>query len=310
MVTSTLVFEGEADLKEYAGGYDDWLVERKEPRGGGPGRLTSAARAASVEIRTDCPVERIDVGDDGVAGVTLADGSALQAPLVAASCDPRRTLLDLLPRGSIALRLERRLRTYRCRGTTAHVALALDRAPTFSGAPEGAFAYARTGGHLDDLERAFDAVKYRRFSDEPALEIHLPAVEDAPVAPSGHAVASILVHFAPHALDGGWSRPACDTLADRVLAVLERHAPGIGDSVVARRVLSPADLETTFGLTGGHVHHGEHALDQLLVRPAPECFDYRTPVKGLWLCGSGSHPGGGLTCAPGRLAADAILGAR
>jgi phytoene dehydrogenase-like protein len=281
---------------------------------GGPAALVAAlvaaARAAAIDVRTGAEVRRIVVAGGRVAGVTLGDGTALAAPLVAASCDPRRTLLELLPHGAIELRLERRLQGYRCRGTTAHVALALDRPPRFSAAPEGPFAFARSGAHLDDLERAFDAVKYRRMSEQPALEIHLPSVTDATLAPPGHAVASILVHFAPHDLAGGWNDGRRDELYDRVLAVLERHAPGIGRSVVGRRVLTPLDLEREYGLTGGQLHHGEQGLDQLLVRPAPECFGYRTPVEGLWLCGSGSHPGGGLTGAPGLLAAAAMLGAR
>jgi phytoene dehydrogenase-like protein len=187
------------------------------------------------------------------------------------------------------------------------VALALDRPPAFTGAPAAPVEFARTGDRLDALERAFDPVKYRRCAERPALEIHLASAADPTLAPAGHAVVGALVHFAPHGLEGGWSAEARDALGDRVLAELEEHAPGIGASVVARRVLSPADLERSLALTGGHVHHGEHALDQLLVRPAPDCVGYRTPVPGLWLCGAGSWPGGGLTCAPGTLAGASIL---
>jgi len=150
-------------------------------------------------------------------------------------------------------------------------------------------------------------VKYRRVSETPVLEIHVPTVADPTLAPPGRAVLSVLVHFAPYDLAQGWTDEARDRLGDRVVEILERHAPGIGSTVLARRVLSPADLEARYGLWGGHLHHGEHALDQILIRPIPECAGYKTPVPGLYLCGSGAYPGGGLTCAPGALAAAAVL---
>jgi phytoene dehydrogenase-like protein len=231
----------------------------------------------------------------------------LEAGQVASSCDPRTTFLKLLPRGDAWARAERNLRAFRARGTTAHISWALDRPPAFPAAGGITPEFARISPGLLQIERAFDAVKYRRFSDEPALEVHIPGVADGERAPAGHAVVSALVHFAPRDLEAGWDDSQREALADRASAILELHAPGFSSSVVARKVRSPADLEEEYGLDGGQIHHGEHYLDQLLIRPVPGCVGYRTPVTGLFLCGGGSHPGGGLTCAPGALAAETML---
>ncbi|MGB5879613.1 MAG: hypothetical protein WBH85_06250, partial [Thermoanaerobaculia bacterium] len=150
-------------------------------------------------------------------------------------------------------------------------------------------------------------VKYRRFSDKPVLDVWVPTVESPTLAPDGHHVFSILVHFAPYNLDGGWSETGKEQLYEAALDTLAEYAPGIRQIVVGRQILSPADLEERYGVNGGHLHHGEHSTDQLLSRPTPECIRYRTPFPGLFLCGSGSHPGGGITCAPGGLAARSIL---
>jgi phytoene dehydrogenase-like protein len=284
--------------------------------GGGPmlvDALARAARAAGVELRTGARVARLRVGPSGVEGVVLGDGEVLRAPLVAASCHPFHTLCELVPPGLVEHRLEHRIRTFRSRGSVAQVLLALDRAPRLSG-HEGV-EFAHTAGHLDDLERAFDAMKYGEVPQTPVLDVHVPTVARPDLAPAGHAVISALVYYVPYALRHGGGRPeeggfgddARQRLGDRVIELLGRHDAGLPGSVVGRQVLVPVDLERRYGLHGGHLHHGEHSLDQLLVRPAPECVRYRTPLPGLWLCGSGSHPGGGLTCAPGELAARAML---
>jgi len=271
--------------------------------------LERAARDAGATIRTGAAVEEILLSDGAARGVRLAGGERIASRGVAASCDPRTALLGLLPPGAIAWHTEHRLRHFRARGIVAQVLLALDKAPVFPGAGGVPVEFARTGAGLDDLERAFDAVKYRRCPAAPVLDIHVPTVSAPGLAPEGGAVVSALVHFAPYDPEGGWDDAAHAALADRVIAILERHAPGIASSVVGREVLSPRDIESRYGTTGGHLHHGESALDQILVRPAPECARYATPVPGLTLCGSGSHPGGGLTCAPGALAARSILSA-
>lgn len=279
---------------------------------GGPSALTraleAAARTAGVEVLTSAPVRRIRVANGAVVGVALAGGRNFDAPVVAASCDPKRAFLDLLDPVDLPLDVEDQMRVLRARGTTAKVNLALNGPLELEGFPGRQFEAARTGEHLDDLERAFDAVKYRRFSTRPQLEIRVPTVADPALAPAGHHVVEILAHFAPYALEGGWTKEAREALGDAVVAELARYAPSLKGRVVAREVLTPADLEARYGLTGGHVHHGEHALDQLFVlRPGPDCAGYATPVRGLFLCGSGSHPGGGLTCMPGWLAAETIL---
>jgi len=269
--------------------------------------LAAAAAANGVEVRTQAAVKSIDVQGGTVQGVTLEDGEELRAKTVASSCDPRSTFQRLLSRGSASPRLARHMRGFRARGTTAQILWALDAPPRFAAAGEGAVEFARITPGLMAIERAFDAVKYRRFSEEPALELHVPTVARPERSPQGHAVLSTLVHFAPYDLEPAWDDDARGRLGEGVLAVLERQAPGFSSTVVARKVLSPVDLEQTYGTSGGHIHHGEQALDQILVRPIPDCVGYSTPISGLFLCGSGSHPGGGLTCAPGSLAAEAIL---
>ncbi|MBM3275940.1 MAG: hypothetical protein FJZ00_12365 [Candidatus Sericytochromatia bacterium] len=151
-------------------------------------------------------------------------------------------------------------------------------------------------------------MKYRQMSERPHLDVWVPTVEDPGLAPTGHEVVSLLVHYAPYDLAGGWTDDARKQLLARAMEVLEGAAPGVGSQLVSAEVLSPADIEAQYGIAGGHIHHVEHALDQLLfMRPAPAVAHYRTPVRGLYLCGAGGHPGGGLSGMPGALAAQAIL---
>lgn len=282
--------------------------------GGGQGlisALESAARALGVEIRTSAPVERLVLESDGhggsrVAEVELAGGERLAAQAVAASCDPRQVFLDLLPPGCLAKSFEFEMLAFRCRGTTAKMHLALSGYPSFASRPGEVFEHVRTGETLDQLERAFDAAKYRRFSERPVLDVRFPSVAQPGLAPEGHHVASILVHFAPFDLEGGWTDAARSALGRAVLRELETYAPGFEKLVVGSEVLTPADLAERYRLTRGHLFHGEHALDQTLIRPVARAGRYATPIGGLYLCGSGSHPGGGLTCAPGALAAEVI----
>jgi phytoene dehydrogenase-like protein len=269
--------------------------------------LDSAARRLGVEIRVDAAVERILTSTTGVRGVRLESGEELQASVVASACDPKRTLLEMLPHGIIPVRLEQRIRQFRARGTTAQVLLAIDGPVVFAGNAGEPVEFARTGGDLDRIEQAYDPIKYRSIADAPILDVHVPTVRCPDLAPPGHSVVSVLVHFVPYDLDAGWDEPQRERLGRIVVSQLERHLPGLISAVRGRRVLAPPDLDHHYGLTGGQIHHGDHALDQLLVRPVPDCSRYRTPIRGLYLCGSGSHPGGGLTCAPGAHAARTIL---
>ena len=266
--------------------------------------LEAAARSYGAEIRTASDVTDIRISGGRVAGVTLAGGETLDAPIVAASCDPKTTFLNLIGGRTLDPVFQKRVEHIRMRGTTAKVNLALSSPLRFACRPDLQIERARVGETLSEMEKAFDAVKYRKFSNVPMLDIYAFHTDDR----SGAAfqMVSIIAHFVPYDLDGGWSDARREQLGDAVIDSLARYAPDVKASIVAREVLSPVDIEQRFGVTGGHIHHGEHALDQLAVRPTPECARYAAPIAGLFLCGSGSHPGGDLTCAPGALAAARI----
>jgi phytoene dehydrogenase-like protein len=278
---------------------------------GGPRALVAAlensAREQGVEIRMATAVEEVRIEAGRVAGVRLRGGEELSCRAVAASCDPKRLVFRHLSAAAISRRLGDDMGNLRARGTTAKINLALAAYPKFDSRPGLEAESLRIGESLEVLEKAFDAVKYRRFSTQPVLDVQVPTLETPGLAPEDQHVFSILVHFAPHDLDGGWHEEQNEKLYEAVMNVLSSYAPGINDLVLGREILSPADLEIRYGLTGGHVHHGEHAIDQLLVRPTPQCARYATPLEGLFLCGSGSHPGGGITCAPGAMGARALL---
>lgn len=282
---------------------------------GGPAALVAAleraARAAGVTVRTGAEVARIRVENERAAGVALASGETLDAAVVVASCDPKRAFLELIAAGTLPVRIEQEYQRIRMRGTAAKIHLALDGPLTLAARPGQLFERIRIGGgHVDALERAFDAVKYRQPAAAPHLEIRVPSVADATLAPAGHHVVSILASYAPHDVLGGWTAPRRAALLETVLATLERHAPGVRQRLVASELLTPADLESRYALTGGQLHHGEPALDQLLVlRPTPSAARYATSVRGLYLGGSGSHGGGGVNCAAGVLAAAAAAAA-
>jgi phytoene dehydrogenase-like protein len=283
-------------------------------RGGGAalvGALESAARAAGATLRTEAPVTAIRVAGGAACGVALADGEELAARVVACACDPKHALLELLPRGLTSSRLERQMRLLRSRGTTARLLLALEGKVRFGGRDGAEAPRARTGDRIEALERAFDPVKYGDLPERPLLDVLVPTVESPELAPPGHSVVSVLIHFVPHTpRDGGWSDAARRSLRDAAVQRLSAHVGDLEPRIHAELLSTPADLEREFGLPGGQIHHGEHALDQLLVRPAPECARYATPIEGLFLCGGGSHPGGGISCAPGALGARAILAGR
>lgn len=287
-----------------------WECTANESVIGGPQALISAldkaAKDAGVVIRTNAQVDKITLDENRkVTGVKLVTGEEILAPIVASSSTPQVTFYELLMPNHISYSLEHAIKHYRSRGTTAKVNLALNTSVNFNGI--SGVEFARTGNSFDEMERAFDPVKYRKFSDEPVLDIHVPSVENSSLAPAGHAVVSIVVHFAPHHFDEGWSEKTKERLLSNVINTLTRYVPDIASSMVASEVLSPVDLEKRYSLTNGHIFHGEHAVDQLITRPIPSCARYATPIDGLYLCGSGSHPGGGITCMPGYLGAKMIL---
>jgi phytoene dehydrogenase-like protein len=280
---------------------------------GGPAALVAAleaaARAAGVEVRTAAEVARIRIENGRAVGVILAAGETLDAAIVLSTCDPKRTMLTLVPPGTLPIRIEDEFRRIRMRGTAAKLHLALAGSLEFDDRPGQVFEAVRIGGgHVDDLERAFDAVKYKQVSTHPQLEIRVPTVADPKLAPAGHHVVSVVASYAPHDVAGGWTTKRRAALLESILATIERHALGFRRKIVAHELLTPADLESRYSLTGGHLLHGELALDQMLVmRPAPSAARYATSVPGLVLGGSGTHAGGGVTLTSGILAAEAAL---
>jgi phytoene dehydrogenase-like protein len=281
---------------------------------GGPGALTqalaAAARDAGATIRVDAPVAQVMVRDGRATGVVLEDGSEVPARAVISNADPRRTLLQLIDPVELDPTFLHRARNYRMPGTTAKVNLTLSGLPAFHGVGNPADLRGRIqiGPSVDYLEKAFDASKYGEMSFEPYLDITIPSIQDPSLCPAGRHVMSVYVQFAPHKLAGGASWDTMrDQLATTVIRTLERYSPGIWNAIEHRQVLTPADLEEKYGFTHGHILHGDPALDQLFtMRPLLGWAQYRTPIDGLFMCGAGTHPGGGLTGLPGRNAAREI----
>jgi len=274
--------------------------------------LATRGRALGAEIRTGTTVERVIVENGAATGVLLADGSVVATKCVVSGLDPRSTFFGLLEPDALAADFSRKIDNIRFRGAVARVHLALSGLPDFTcrpGAGEHLSGAISIAPSLEYVERAYDAAKYGRVSPHPILDAILPSVADPSVAPAGRHLASITMQYAPfERSDGAWDEAAREEVGDIVVSTLEEYAPGFGALVDDRVVLTPADLESRFGLTEGNIYHGEMTLDQLLfMRPVPGASRYRTPVPGLWLCGSGTHPGGGVTGAPGRNAAREIL---
>jgi phytoene dehydrogenase-like protein len=270
--------------------------------------LAAAARAAGATIRTDSAVKRITLDGDRVSGVELESGEKVAAGTVVSNADPARTLLGLLGARHLETGFVHRIRHFRNKGMTAKLHLALEALPSFARMPsELAGERLVIAPELAYLEHAFDAAKYGECSPDPALEITIPSVHDKSLAPQGKHVLSANVLYAP--FDPRASGDAARRgLLDRALAVLERHAPGLRRQVIASELLLPADIEREFRITGGHWHHGELALDQfMMMRPVPGAAQYAMPVGGLYLCGAGCHPGGGVMGSAGRNAANAVL---
>jgi phytoene dehydrogenase-like protein len=272
--------------------------------------LSRAAAAGGVEIRTNAAVKRVGVKNGEVDSVLLESGEEIAAKAVVSNADPRHTLLDLLDATDLDPGFLSKARAYRSTGCVAKVHLALSSVPVLSAIKDGSPVpeYIHVGPNIDYLERAFDDAKYGQFSKSPYLRIHIPSMTDPALAPQGSHVMSVHVQYAPYRLrDDGWDQRR-DELGEAVVQTLSAHIPKLRDLIVHRHVLTPLDLERTYGLSGGHLFHGEHALDQLFAfRPLLGWARYRTPVKGLYLCGSGTHPGGGITGVPGANAGREIL---
>ena len=275
--------------------------------------LAAAAQGSGAEIRTSAAVARITCKDGAVASVALESGEEIPARAIIASTDPRTTLLRLVDPLDLDPDFAHKVRSYRCQGVAAKLNYALSGSPRFAGAAAGDGAALMAGRihigpEIDYLERAFDAAKYGAYAPHPVLDITIPSLADPSLAPSGAQVMSVHAQFAPYALKAGDWGAYREALADAVERTIEEHAPGFRALVVKRQVLTPRDIESAYGLSGGHLFHGEQALDQLFtMRPLLGWARYRAPIKGLYLCGAGTHPGGGITGTPGLNAAREIL---
>ena len=270
--------------------------------------LARAVLAAGGAIRTDSAVQRILVRGDRAAGVVLASGEQISAASVISNADPKTTFLQLLGAEHLDTGFVRRIAHLRARGVTAKLHLALDRLPRFTGLSQSALiGRLLLAPSQDYIERAFNHAKYAEFSPEPILEITVPTTSDVTLAPADKHVLSAVVQYAPYRLASGWQQQRA-RFTELVVDALERCAPGLRASVTASELLTPLDIEQQFRISGGHWHHAELALDQFfIVRPVPGAAQYRAPLDGLYLCGAGSHPGGGVMGIAGRNAALALI---
>jgi phytoene dehydrogenase-like protein len=277
--------------------------------------LAEAAKASGAEIRTGAGVERVLVKDGRAAGVVLEGGEEVAARAVVSNADPRTTFLRLIDPTELDPDFLAKLRGYRSTGTAAKLNLALAALPSFaalknSGAEGPAELRGRIhiGPDIDYLERAFDAAKYGDFSPAPYMDVTIPTLTDTALAPEGRHVCSVYAQFAPHKLkEGDWASRR-EEFADAVVRTLSTYAPNLKDLILGRQVITPADLEREYGLAGGHPLHGEMSLDQFYAfRPLIGWAQYRTPIPNLYMCGAGTHPGGGVTGAPGANASREIL---
>jgi phytoene dehydrogenase-like protein len=275
--------------------------------------IAAAARSLGAEILTSAPVAHIKMEGDRATGVVMENGDEIRARAVISGVDPHRTFLRLVGEQHLPDDFAARIRNYKMRGSSGKVNLALDRLPEFTCRPgdgphlQGDIAIAPG---TDYLERAYDEAKYGEFSRRPYLNVVIPSLVDPTVAPPGKHVMSIFVQYAPYHLKGGaesWPSRR-EEFGDTVIDTLAEYCPTLKDSILYRQVLTPWDLEREFGLTEGNIFHGELSLEQLaFLRPTAGWSRYRTPLKGLWMAGSGTHPGGGIMAAPGELCAKTLL---
>ena len=299
-------------MGEIDGAFRAWGI----PRGGTGGvslAIASAARSLGAEIRTEAPVARIDVANGRAVGVTLESGEELRASHVLSSADPRVTFTGLLAPDTLDPEFLEAVRRYRFRGSSGKVNIALDGLPELTCLPgrgehlRGAISFSPS---VEYMERAYDDAKYGRFSRRPYIDMIIPTLVDPDMAPPGKHVMSCFVQYAPyHLADGAaWDDAARDAFGETVIDTIAERAPNIRELIAGKQVLTPLDIEQRIGLSEGNIFQGELSLEQLFFnRPVPGWARYRTPIGGLWMCGSGAHPGGGLMGAPGRIAALELL---
>lgn len=298
-------------LGEHDGEFGTWAFH-KGGNGGFTQVLARAAVAFGAEIRVGSPVERVLTAGGRVTGVALTDGTELQADVVVSALDPRRTFLELVEPRELPDDLVDDIRRLKFQGTSSKVNFALDGLPTYPPlADHGADpfrGFLNIGPSMDYLERAFDDAKYGGFSREPYIDGTIQSTIDPDMAPPGKHVMSCFIQYTPyHLRESDWDTER-EILGDTVQAMLERHFPGFDDLVLQREVVTPLDIERVTGLSEGNIFAGELLAPQMFfLRPAPGWAQYRTPIDGYYQCGSGTHPGGCVMGAPGRLAAGQIL---
>lgn len=301
-------------LHHYMGDIDGvfraWGFQR-----GGTGEVSmSIARSAlelGADIKTEAPVSKLMVQNGKAIGVALENGDEFYSKVVISGLDPKLTFLKLVDEKELPQDFVTSIRNFRIRGSSGKVNLALDALPNFTAIPgygphlRGAISISPS---YDYLETAYDDAKYGNFSRQPFIDMILPSVLDPAMAPPGKHVMSCFVQYAPYDLNGGWNDAQREAFGDAVVDAIAQFAPNIKDIILHRQVLTPWDLENTFGLTEGNIFHGELSLQQLFfLRPAASWADYRTPIRGYYQCGSGTHPGGGISGATGQMAATEIL---
>ncbi len=273
--------------------------------------LCAAATKSGAKIRNSAHVSRIIISADSdglkTAGVQLVDGEKIEADRVISATDPQRTFLELVGVEYLDIGFTNRIRRLRCDGYVAKLHLALSELPAFNGLeqPDGRMIIA---ADMDAIEFAFDDAKYGECPVNPVMEIVIPSLHDASLAPAGQHVLSAHVMYVPYRLNGGWTDAARNQICERAIDTIALYAPRIREHIVHSELLTPADLEDKYHVTGGHWHHTELSMDQMLMmRPTYEAAQYRTPIPGLFLCGAGCHPGGGLMGGAGHNAAREIL---
>jgi len=297
-------------MGEIDGAFRSWGLAR-----GGTGAISNsiaeAAREAGAEIRNCSPIEKIVVKQGRATGVVLANGDEISAKVISSSVDPRLTFMKMVGAEHLPSEFVEDISRYKFRGSSGKVNLALDGLPDFKSLP-GAGAHLRgaisVSPSVEYMERAYDDAKYGRFSRRPYIDMVIPSLTDPSVAPPGKHVMSCFVQYAPyHLKEGTWDERR-EEFGDTVVDTIAEHAPNIRDLVLHRQVLTPLDLEREFGLTEGNIFQGELTLEQLFfLRPAPGWAQYRTPIRNLYMCGSATHPGGGIMGASGRNGALKIL---
>jgi phytoene dehydrogenase-like protein len=298
-------------MGEIDGAFRSWGLSR-----GGTGAVSNAIAAAArefgAEIRTETSVTKILTKNGRATGVVLANGDELPANVVVSSVDPNLTFLKFMDERELPTDFVEGVRRYKYRGSSGKVNLALDALPNFTCMPgpgphlRGAISISPS---IDYMEQAYDDAKYGQFSRRPYMDIVIPSLTDPSVAPSGKHVMSCFVQYAPyHLKDAVWDDRQRDAFGDAVINAIAEYAPNIKDIILHRQVLTPLDIEREFGLTEGNIFQGELTLEQLFfLRPVPGWAQYSTPIDRLYMCGSATHPGGGIMGAPGKNAAERIL---